>query len=404
MEVRLNSGDESSVAVEKSTREMLRKGEEQEMSEGVHEKDYSQYIYFHPSTRGQEGRCVFIDRDLLGRFVDLVDTTRKQGQMLAMELAALKSRAAGLDSASNISDGFSHRQTLGSVEVSYTVFQNASSKNRGPGVYITGFRRVNRGDAGGSHSAGLYRVAFSVKNGWSVSDSAVSSIDTAIGAIGAVFSEGGYRADSTAEAYGDFFSANVPGKKLNNCFSLYYAPSYLVDSLGVWQTPEQKTNPQGAGPKHLAQLFKATLPWSANPNPDIKYDWYVFGEGIKILSLALSEYRNIASGSLNEHQFTFLDPKASLGSVYQKLADVGATVSRSGYRMSSKAYAAKIHQAIGFNELASGMQRQDASWTKTENLVRPLAAVVNGFEGRGGDLTFADMVKELISNIDAGWA
>ncbi|WP_308364141.1 MULTISPECIES: hypothetical protein [unclassified Microbulbifer] len=93
------------------------------MSGVVHQKDYRGFVYFHPSTKGHEGKAVFIDKGLLRRFMDLVDTSTEEGRLLAVKVTELKSKAAGFESASNISDGFSHRQTFGSVEVTYAVFQ-----------------------------------------------------------------------------------------------------------------------------------------------------------------------------------------------------------------------------------------------------------------------------------------
>ncbi|MFC6634151.1 hypothetical protein [Microbulbifer taiwanensis] len=369
----------------------------------MHQKDYSGFVYFHPSTRGQDGKPVFIDKGLLRRFMDLVDTATEEGRRLAVQVTELKSKAAGLESASNISDGFSHRQTFGGVEVTYAVFQRSNERNRGPGVYITGIRRVNKDDSGKDHAPGLYRVDFSAGRGWEISDSPCDNISTTVGAIGAVFSGGRYSAGETGRSFGGYFTEKLSGGKLNDGFSLYYAPSYLVDSLGVWRTSEQKTNPQGAGPKQLAQLFKATLPWSSSANPEVKYEWYVFGEGAKMLSLALNEYKGLGAGPLNEHRFTFLDPKASLGIVYKNLADVGAKVSEPGFLMSRAAYAAKVHQVTVPGELVEGLQSQGASWTQADKLVQPLAAALKSFESRGPDFTFAEMVKELMSNIDAGW-
>ncbi|MFC6981342.1 hypothetical protein [Microbulbifer taiwanensis] len=82
---------------------------------------------------------------------------------------------------------------------------------------------------------------------------------------------------------------------------------------------------------------------------------------------------------------------------------MGAKVSEPGFLMSRAAYAAKVHQVTVPGELVEGLQSQGASWTQADKLVQPLAAALKSFESRGPDFTFAEMVKELMSNIDAGW-
>ncbi|MET0356825.1 MAG: hypothetical protein ABW044_08585 [Cellvibrio sp.] len=99
-------------------------------SPSVHQINYNKFIYFHPTTKGNPGRAVYIDPQLLTRFMELIDASTAIGQEVARGIIGLQSNAGGVTSDSNLSCAFQHRNTFKNVVVTYTVLQ---SGGRGAG-------------------------------------------------------------------------------------------------------------------------------------------------------------------------------------------------------------------------------------------------------------------------------
>ncbi|WP_226647770.1 hypothetical protein [Microbulbifer variabilis] len=371
-----------------------------------HNTDYTHFIFFHEKTKGQNGKPVFIDPKLLPRFIDLIDLNSEAGIKTANQMNLLKGPTAGITSDSNQSNGFEHREYIGTVQVTYIVYQESNSHNRGPGVYITELKRANGSSDGKSLPAGFYQSEFEGEN-WKLNSIKDDIIPTAIGAIGAFFDGTKYDALSTAKEYGSYLKStgNADQKQLNNCFSLYYAPSYLVDELGVWKTSAQKLSGPDAGPRELARLLYKSLPWDER-DETLKHHWYVFGEGAKMLHRTLKEFSQIAGGKrLQQHCFYFVNPRENIGLLVQEVEKVGAQTKKTSYRHSLDDIASKVHQVKDGNSATTGLQKIDASWTKFDKMIQGSSNYYQNkyINSLDNNRTFADAAIKFARNFKDGW-
>lgn len=118
----------------------------------AHQYDYSKFMYYHPDTKGVSGRAVYIDPQLIVRFMEVIESQGAKGIEVARAIINLKSTAAGITSDSNKNNAAQHRQHVQNVVVTYTVLQNGG---RGAGVYITDLQHGFSSDQG---RPGLYKV------------------------------------------------------------------------------------------------------------------------------------------------------------------------------------------------------------------------------------------------------
>ncbi|MES2825173.1 MAG: hypothetical protein V4732_16335 [Pseudomonadota bacterium] len=56
------------------------------LASSSHQADYSKFIYYHTSTKGSAGRAVFIDPQLLVRFMEIVDSLGAKGLEVARKI------------------------------------------------------------------------------------------------------------------------------------------------------------------------------------------------------------------------------------------------------------------------------------------------------------------------------
>ncbi|USD23230.1 hypothetical protein MJO52_08855 [Microbulbifer variabilis] len=371
-----------------------------------HNIDYTGFIFFHETTKGQNGKPVFIDPKLLPRFIDLIDINSEAGRKTANQMNQLSSTAAGITSESNQTNGFQHRENIGAVQVSYTVYQEGNSHNRGAGVYITELKRANGISGAESLPAGFYLSKLG-REGWGVEPIEDDTIPTVIGAIGAEFNGTAYSAITSAKKYGKYLltSGNANQKQLNDCFSLYYAPSYLVDELGVWKTATQKLSGPDAGPRELARLLYKSLPWDER-DQTLKHHWYVFGEGAKILHRTLKEFSQIAGGKkLQQHCFYFVNPRENLGLLMREIEAVGAQTKKTSYRHSLDDIASKVHQVKDGDNAVIGLQKMDAPWSEFDKMIQGGS---NYYQNKymnsiDNNRTFSDAAIRFVRNFKEGW-
>lgn len=168
----------------------------------VHNEDYASFVYFHESTKGESGRAVYINPELLSRFLDLIDTRQSSGQNTARLINAIKDikvDANGLSTNSNLSNGFEARKDCGPVEVTYTVYQDNASSHRGPGAYITKLKRLHKDEQEEDKPAGLYKATLSNRRSWDLKKEEGCTIPTAIGSIGAIFNGERYDAKKNSQ-------------------------------------------------------------------------------------------------------------------------------------------------------------------------------------------------------------
>ncbi|WP_444897252.1 hypothetical protein [Microbulbifer sp. SSSA005] len=371
---------------------------------------YKNFIFFHPKTTGmQDGRAVFIDPNLLPRFIDLVDIDSAEGKRTASKLIELRGAAGGITADSNLKTAGVHREVMGVVEVLYEVVQQGGAENRGAGVYIKKIRRANGNSGSAALPAGFYQSDYK-RTEWALTPIMDEAIPTAVGAIGAVFDETAYDALSTAKEYGEYFqtSGKVSHKLLNNSFSLYYAPSFVVDELGGWETKSQKLLGPNAGPGELARILnKAERSWDER-DQTIKYHWYVFKEGAKILHRALKIFKQKAGGKkLQQHCFYFVNPRENLGLLMQEVEAIGAQTKKTSYEHEMvDDIASKVHQIKDSSCAVRGLQKvADAPWTRFDTDLQKCSRYYQDKLIAGGDSnrTFADAVNYVRSEFKSGW-
>lgn len=223
----------------------------------AHQANYSKFVYFHPSTKGQVGRAVYIDPQLLVRFMELIDAADAKGQQVARGMIALQSTAAGTTSDSNKSCAFQHRQTIQNVVVTYSVLQNGG---RGAGVYITDLQHGYSSDEG---RPGLYKVTpnFEGRERWKANKEDGLSLSSLVGVLGALppSEEGIVSPEATA---GAFAEGPLKRERVSSGFSLFYTPTYVIDQMGVWLTSDQKrAGGTASSPQNLLR-FLPVLPIS----------------------------------------------------------------------------------------------------------------------------------------------
>lgn len=369
----------------------------------------NRFVLFHPNTDGRCGRAVFINPYLLQRFAELVDTDSAAGRATAKQIIDLRAQAAGLNSSTNQGKPSTHRQTLGSLVVYYSVVQAGTENSHGAGVYITDLKRScgkGEGDA-----AGLYLSKFSrgKRNDWRPQKISASKLPTLVGAIGGLVKGQDYDLKLTAGRCGQYLASKVKASQLNNAFSLYYTPGFVIDGLGSWITPEQKIDSDDAGPKQLAQLLINTQQqyWGASDLPP--HQWYVFGDGAKFLLQTLRQVKQLGGEGLAMHQFHFVAPKENLGLLLGELRQLDAQVSNQVHELGDS-FAVQLHQlgsdGSGADAVVSGLQGYNKSWNKLDSAMQPGVKLLQQFAQRLNnplEVYFSDLIKQMGQTLKGGW-
>ena len=372
-------------------------------------RPFSEYIFLSKKTIGKDGRRVFIDPNLLAPYLEFVEEDTLNGQQTLLRMIGLKNSAAGITSQSNQSNAHQHRLDCGAVMITYSVLQGGSPNSHGEGVYISGIQQ-SLGDGCGK-PAGLYSSSFT-QGKWRHDPAESDKVSTHIAAIAANYDKRrhSYNLKFTGDSVGNYFAENINGRDLNNEFSLYYCPTTIIDSLGVWKSSEQKMSTEGEGPNHLARILIETQNqyWD---DTDQKHHWYIFGHGAKLLKSAFEIAKSQGQASLSHHQFSFIEPRSNIGSLLSDIDRLGATYKRT---MSIDSIGARYHQATDADAVTKGLQANDKSWTALSNKIAPAATLLKNAENlkarianHRGDIAefasanFVSLVEKASTNL--GW-
>ena len=369
----------------------------------AHQVDYSRFILFHPNANGDNGRPVFIDPELIVRFMELVDISDALGRDLAGEIITkLKAVAGGSTSDSNLSNASQHRDYFVSqnVYVTYTILQSSPISKKSA-VYITDLERALKTEAQGG--PGLYNTSYSAQRGrdWKPNPSTDTTMPTTLGAIGALKpnAQAETSVDNTAVAFGRYLAAKDM-KRLGGEYSLFYTPSYVIDQYGKWIGAAQKTGKEKGSPKALAQLMLNTENnlWSQTTH---RYCWYVFGDGAKQLLTALGDYHTQQKYPLGRHhEFVFIDPKVPLGQLKSQLQQVGIELTPDMVKLEGADLATKMHVIADASDTYQSFLR---SPDKQRQLDKVATAAKAQFAKRTPNIYFVDIVKGLEQSLSGGW-
>lgn len=369
-------------------------------SASVHQINYNKFIYFHPSTKGGAGRAVYIDPQLLVRFMELVDTSTANGLEVVRGMIGLQSNAAGATSDSNLSSAFQHRHTFKNVVVTYTVLQ---SGGRGPGVYVTGLHHGYSKDKG---RPGLYKVEPSRGDQrWAAEPDESKTMSSLIGVLGALppAADGGTDPSETASAFADG-PLKIKREPISRGFALFYTPTYVIDNMGVWLPSAQKsTNGSANLPKSFAQILANTENKAATNGGSEKYKWYIVGQGAKVFQQALQEYKHLGRHPLNRnHEFYFVDPQIPLGMLSQELRNNGIDFARDKNIIeSTMSVASQMNQLLDPTLMYCNMYKPWSQFQRVNANVHDAKQVLA--TRNNTSMCFSDLVKNLTTTLQGKW-
>lgn len=366
-------------------------------TKSAHQINYSKFMYFHTSTKGNPGRAVYIDPQLLVRFMELIDTNVAKGQEVARGIIGLQSNAATAASDSNLSNAFQHRYTVQNVVVTYTVLQNGG---RGAGVYITDLQHGYSSDKG---RPGLYKVEPAAnENRWLAVPDDSRTMPSLIGVL-APTDEGIADPNKTARAFADRALVKE-SRKISNGFALFYTPTYAIDNTGTWITSAQKqTSGSVSLPKSFAQILANTENKATTSGDIEKHKWYIVGQGAKIFQQALQEYKQLSRHQLRRsHEFYFIDPQIPLGLLQKDLRDNAIDFARDKNIIeSSMSVTSQVHQLIDPTQMYCDMYKPCNQYLRVSANVKEVNKVLSA--NMGVSACFSDLVKKLSVTLAGKW-
>lgn len=261
------------------------------------EKDKKNYIFFSVHTQGRRGgagRELFIDPRLLPVFLSYVDPDSHEGKMTIRKIEQLRALAGTVGSMSNVYNSFEHMSVVNNIQVYYQI-------NDGK-VYIT---NITSDFKGGGRSAGLYEV--SDGGGFSRIRARPIANNKLPEHLKGVFISGAVPDIDTATK-----RCLELSKKQNIKQALFYYPSYMVNSLGIWKSSALEARAQSAITK-LAEVIKH--------NKNIKSTWLAEAEGAALLARSLKG----VNGPLEKLSIRLANPIGNLSGLLatlkQKKAD-----------------------------------------------------------------------------------
>ena len=373
-----------------------------------------QYKYFHPSTNGTEGRAVFIDPSLIGRFLDLIDISNAEGRNTAAKLFQLRNSAGNGQAHSSVNKPAMHYNNFGTVQVQYTIIQGGSESDRGPGVYIHDIRSIDTNKKETDTKPGFY-LTEKMGGRWELREP-VNKMSTKVGVIGAKIKGETYDASYSANEYGSHL--HDIGGNYDDQYSFFYSPGYITNALGQWRTPLQKNDASfSQQQQQFANILQATLPWvdasQAHERPwenapTPQYQWYVFDEGAKFLMEALKVFKQQIAGSsvrtLREHQFHFVNPKRNLGDLLRELESIKAQVTQGAYEFEDQ-LTAKLHQIMRTQDTVAGLQAYNLPSDKMHKTIGPINDRIRKYQNTMDDNSyFSDLVKTMQQEVQRGWS
>lgn len=361
----------------------------------AHQYDYSKFIYYHPDTKGVSGRAVYIDPQLIVRFMEVIESQGAKGVEVARGIINLKSTAAGITSDSNKNNAAQHRQHVQNVVVTYTVLQNGG---RGAGVYITDLQHGFSSDQG---RPGLYKVKQDSKVGqpWAAVEDQGAVMSSSVGFLGALppSENGDGSVNKTAQSFA-LIAEKMRDRNIVNGFSLFYTPTYVVDNMGAWLTSDQKVSGTSINcPSVFARLLANTENKSKGEE---RHRWYIVGAGAKVFQQALKEYKQISKQPLSRsHDFYFVDPHVPLGLLHQDLRDNGIDLSRSrGVLEDSMTTAGRTVQFFDSTQAYANLHR---AWERDQAVSIGMAKAKDVFKDKS--VCFSTIVKNLSAALQGRW-
>lgn len=333
----------------------------------AHIKDVDGYIYFSPRTQGFTGRPVKIHPSLFVDFLCAVDPSTADGEAVMRDIEGLKSTAqsndspmpakplswdksagkhrAGLDKAYlAISSMERHRRMVRenslvtkNVRVYYHIHQKANDQY--PTVYVSEIQvRREARDPGGFYETGTGTIAGRAKK---VSNCNLNGKT--------VFISGASR--TVADAMKDAKTATSSAKS-----TLFFTPASAAEDLTVW-----KENRHSGATKSLVDELQKTL----RENQQSKVSWVVEGEGAALLSHAVQKH----SGSLENHDFTFTNPRANLPRLLQALGQRKAHLEGDFIKFNPSAGGAAFASALAVASQKQTLLRELAALPATQSKV-----------------------------------
>lgn len=384
--------------------------------------DYSKFIYFHPSTKGDAGRKVFIDKQLITRFIEVAGS-QSNCLLLLEAMVKLKSSAAGIGSNSNQACASQHSEIIKNLYVTYSVLQQGG---KGAGVYITNIHQAFSGDVG---RPGLYKVSPGGMGGWTATADDSGTMTSSVGVLGALPPEEDGVAvslDKTAKVLithvTDHFTASARDRqttltsnghsgrvtmdRLGSTVALFYAPAYEGNGIG-WITSGQKASGGVSVATAFARLLAKTesQATSNNHGEDQRYKWYIVGHGAKVFLQALNEYKTISRHPLKRsHDIYFVDPQIPLTLLEQGLMDQGVDFYRDRNVLSSTmTLAAQINQVFDEGQSHKKMHRAWERAVALNSSLREVESVLNPYKAPVTPLCFSELIKKLATALVGRW-
>ncbi|HWV15666.1 MAG TPA: hypothetical protein VN030_09540 [Cellvibrio sp.] len=286
------------------------------------------FIFFSPQTLGHVGRTVKIHTNLFFDFLCSVNPHSAEGQMVIRDIESLRSLAENKataafdpiggrnDSAEHIQRKHKIQETLKrmatiahhkklalenslitkNVRVYYNIYIRETDIC--PTVYISEIQVINKGN---KEAGGFYEATTGAFGGKLIKAAKCNLEGKTV-----------FVSAATATAYDAMKDAQVVSKGINSV--VFFNPPSVTEDLTFG-----KKNRLTETTQTLVKEFQATL----RDNKDRTVNWVVAGEGAALLSHALDG----SNENLEKHSFKFVNPKADLSDLLQKLsarkADMG---------------------------------------------------------------------------------
>lgn len=338
--------------------------------------DLSKFVYFSYKTNGSCGRKVFINSQLLPKFLAQVDVDSYKGQKLVRQVEQLRATGGSMTSHQNQNDAMQHMDKCGDISVYYRI----AALDGEAAVYITDIR------AGAAKGAvpGLYKVESRGKV--DKADGAFIRYEQA--AIGA-----GASVADVRELAEPILDKDGWGKKPD--YNLFYAPEALTNELGCWMTPEQKTFDGDKAAKELAQVLMNTQKYRAKQlQVDKPARIRVLGSGSKLLASALDK----SQGHMDLLGFQFIDPTIDLQPVYAKLERASAKLAPQSIISCSRQ--SQVSLAVTRHQLTAQLQAMGRN-QEAKTVAADTAGAVKALQVGQGGLKASNLTPRGASFVDA---
>lgn len=297
-------------------------------------KDFKNFVFFSPETRGALGRPVKIDPQLFAPFLSLVDPATYAGSQVIRTLVNLRASARHLNSQANAFNSFEYLITTGNVAVRYRVCSEGSD-DKGT-VYIT---KVNS-NYSSSAKSGFYTVSEAGRLAIKEHENTKFGHHTAY--INGSSQDGSASFQQIAQDAIDNTSAG-------GCL-LVYSSGSVINDLGIW-----KASPQSGWQKKLmVDRLKEALELNAGD----KKEWIAEGEGASLLMEAISQATGNPRKDLSyekyqfsNYQFKILNPVGDTTKLLSLLRQKKANLAEKTLTYDKPGRSAKISALSQFSQI-----------------------------------------------------